>query len=676
MFLKKKPFPEILFLLLISAVVYLPNIGKLTYFKDDWYYIYDGMKAGANVFHEMFRIDRPARGYFFELYFSVFGPNPLPYHISSFLWRGLSAIGTLWVFNILWPKERKFAFLGALLFAIYPGYFWWISAIEYQPMIASLALQVFSIALTLKAIQSQNQIAKITYLASAILTGWVYIALVDYAIGMEVFRFLCVYLLVNRDGRIGVRKRLFNAVKAWAWSSLIPLGFLFWRTFFFTNVRKATDIGGQLSVFFGNPLATTIDWFFQLYNSLLNLSVLAWIDQFPAFLQGMRLRDIAFGLLFAGVAVLLVVFAERQIKPSGESKDGSSDQDQVRKEALLLGGVGMIFGVLPVIMANRYVNITGFSHYGLPASLAAAVFLIGFLDTLSLQRARFFVLYAIIAAASLAHYGISVNAVTEEIALQKFWWQVSWRVPMLQSGTTLVIQYPLFGMGDDGYGVMEAANVIYFPKPTGQIPVHYPVAGLTLNSETLSDILNGEQYKQTQYRSHTIDFDYGNLLIISQPTLTSCVHVIDGNQPLISTYDPVNVMLAAPSSKTENVIADASPVLPPEYIFGREPEHNWCYYFQKADLASQLGNWDDAVALGEEAIRLELSPEDRSEWLPFLKAYAITGSAGRLTQTAKRVIGDRPLRQQACDMLTDIQEPLTPEVKQVIDMDYCKIISK
>jgi len=673
---KKKPTFEVILLLVISALVYLPNIGKLTYFKDDWYYIYDGIRAGAKVFHEMFRIDRPARGYFFELYFSVFGPNPLPYHISAFLWRGLSAIGALWVFNILWPKERKFAFLGALLFAIYPGYFWWISAIEYQPMIASLALQVFSIALTLKAIQSRNRIAKITYLASAILTGWVYIALVDYAIGMEVFRFLCVYLLVNRDGRIGVWKRLFIAVKAWAWSSLIPLGFLFWRIFLFTNVRKATDIGGQLSVFLGNPVATTIDWFFQLYNSLLNLSVLAWIDQFPAFLQGMRLRDIAFGLLFAGVAVLLVVFAERRIKPSGESKDWNSDQDQVRKEALLLGGVGMIFGVLPVIMANRYVNITGFSHYGLPVSLAAAVFLIGFLNTLSLRRTRVFALYAVIAAASLAHYGISINAVTEEVALQKFWWQVSWRIPMLQPGTTLVIQYPLSGMGDDGYGVMEAANVIYFPKPTGQIPVHYPVAGLTLNSETLSDILNGEQYKQTQYRSHTIDFDYGNLLIISQPTLTSCVHVIDGNQPLISTYDPVNVTLAAPSSKIKNVIADASPVLPPEYIFGREPEHSWCYYFQKADLASQLGNWDDAVALGEEAIRLELSPEDRSEWLPFLKAYAITGNAGRLTQMAKRVIGDRPLRQQACDMLTDIQEPLTSEVKQVIDMDYCKIISK
>ena len=676
MFLKKKSFPEILFLILISAVVYLPNIGKLTYFKDDWYYIYDGMIAGAEVFHEMFRIDRPARGYFFELYFFLFGPNPLPYHLSAFLWRGLSAIGALWIFNIIWPKERNFTFLAALLFAIYPGYFWWISAIEYQPMIASLALQVFSIAFTLKAIQSQSQIVKIAYLASAILTGWSYIALVDYAIGMEVFRFLCVYLLVNRNSRFGVWKRLLDTFKAWAWSLLIPLGFLFWRIFFFTNVRKATDIGGQLSVFLGNPVATIIDWLFQLYNSLLNLSVLAWINQFPAFVQGMRLRDTAFGLLLAGVVVLLVVFAERRIKPSAESKDWDGDHDQVKKEALALGGVGMIFGILPVIMANRYVNITGFSHYGFPASLAAVVFLIGFLDTLSLQHARTLTLYAVIAAASLAHYEISVNAVTEEVALQKFWWQVSWRAPALRAGTTLVINYPLPSMGDGGYGLMEAANVIYFPEPTGQIPVHYPVAGLTLNSETLPDILSGELFKQTQYRSHTVDFDYGNLLVISQPTLSSCVHVLDGNQPLISSYDPVNVQLAAPSSKIENVIVDASPVVPPEYIFGKEPEHNWCFYFQKADLASQSGNWNEVVSLGEEAIRLELSPEDRSEWLPFLKAYAITGNAERLMQIAKRILGEKFLRQQACDMLANIQEPLTSEVIQVIAIDYCKTAPK
>ncbi|CAG0981183.1 hypothetical protein ANAEL_01755 [Anaerolineales bacterium] len=672
MFWKKKPFPEILLLLLISAVVYLPYIGSLTYYKDDWYYIYDGMIGGAKVFHEMFRIDRPARGFFFEWYFLLFGANPLPWHLGAFIWRALSAAGALWIFNILWSRGRKFAFLVALLFAIYPGYFWWISAIEYQPMIASLALQVFSIAFTLKAIQSQNRMEQAAYAIGSVLTGWIYIALVDYAIGMEAFRFLCAFLLVNRDFQGGTWNRLWSTLKVWAWTLLIPLGFMLWRTFFFTNERKATDIGGQLSVFIGNPVATVVDWSFQLYNSLLNLSVLAWINQFPAFVQAMRLRDIAIGLLLVVVVIMLVAFIERQIKLLAESKNVDGDQDQVTKEALALGGLGMIFGVLPVIMANRYVNITGFSHYGLPASLAAAVFMAGVVEIISLQRVRSVMLYVVIAFAALSHFGIATNAVAEERALQKFWWQVSWRVPALREGTTLVIYYPLPGMGDGGYGLMEAANVIYFPGPTGQIPVQYPLAGLTLNSETLPDILSGSLYKETQYRSHVVDFDYRNLLVISQPTLNSCVHVLDAKQPLISTHDPVDVALAAPSSKIENVLVDVKPASPPEDIFGREPEHGWCFYFEKADLSAQSGSWDDVARLGAEAIQLDLSPEDRSEWLPFLKAYAITGQADQLKLTAKRVIGDKSLRVQSCEMLTSIEEPLSPEVQEVIAVEYCK----
>ena len=676
MLIKKKPFPEILFLLIISAVVYLPNIGKLIYYTDDWYYIYDGMIGGAKIFHEMFRIDRPLRGYFFELYFSLFGPHPLPYHAGVFIWRGLSAIGALWIFNILWPKVRKFNFFAALLFAIYPGYFWWISAIEYQPMMASLALQVFSIAFTLKAVQSSHRAAKTAYMTGAILTGWIYIGLVDYAIGMEMFRFLCVYLLVGRDVHLKFWNQLMHTFKIWAWNLLIPVGFIVWRTFFFTNERKATDVGVQLGVFLDRPLATAIAWFFQLYNSILNLSVLAWINQFPNFFQGLRLRDTLIGLLIVVLVLLLVFFAQRLLNQSDETNVGDNDRDQFKQEALILGSLGMVFGTLPVIMANRYINIAGFSHYGLPVSIAAAVFLTAFIDSLSLRGVRSVMLYVVIAFATLAHYGIAIKAVTDESALQKFWWQVSWRVPAIRKGATLVVNYPIPGMEGDGFGLMEAANVIYFPEPTSQIPVHYPLAGITPNDQNLQDILDGTLYLSRQYRSHIADFDYSNLLVISQPTQSSCVHVIDGSQPLISTDDPVNVALVAPSSKMDNVIVDVEPASPPEYIYGKEPEHNWCYYFQKVDFATQIGSWDNAVKLSEEATRLKLSPEDRSEWIPFLKAYAITGKAAQLTQTAKRIVGDKLLRKEACTMFTNIQEPLTSEVRQSIAVNYCKTTSK
>lgn len=668
----KKRLPEILFLLLISAIVYLPHIGNLTYYKDDWYYIYDGMIGGARIFHEMFRIDRPARGFFFEWYYALFGPNPLPWHLGAFIWRVFAAIGALSIFNLLWKENRKFNFIAALLFAIYPGYFWWISAIEYQPMIASLALQVLSIAFTLKAIQSTKGVEKIAYGIGSMLTGWGYIALVDYAIGLEAFRFIAVYLLVNRGSQNIFLNRLLTAIKAWAWAVFIPLGVAVWRVFFFVNERKATDIGGQLSVFVAHPVGATVDGFFQIYTSLLNLSVLAWINQFPSFIQAMRLRDTGIGIFLAVVVVLFAAFAERPLKVSAESKDIDGDQLRVTKEALMLGGLGMIFGVLPVVMANRYVNISGFSHYGLPASLAAAVFMAAVVELVSIARVRTAVLYVIIGFASLSHFGIATNAVTEEKALQNFWRQVSWRVPALRSGTTLVIHYPLPGMGDGGAALMEAANVIYFPEFTGDEIVHYPLSGLTLNGENLPGILDGTRVNETGYRSHTYTIDYTNILVLSQPTLNSCVHVIYDASPLISEYDPLDISLVAERSNIENVIVDAEPATPPVYIFGEETERGWCHYFQAADLAAQNADWERVVALGDEAIALSFSPEDRVEWLPFLKGYAITGNAETLQQLSKRIIGVRSIRLQACELLSNIEQPLTENVRQVVDKDYCK----
>src|SRR5690348_15025486 len=133
----KKWWPEILFIAVISALVYLIKTDRATYFRDDWYYAYDGYIAGPSIFKVMFSSDRPARGPFFALYYLLFGPAPLAYHIGMYIWRLLGAYSALWLFHILWPRQRSANFFMALLFAVYPGFLWWPQGIEYQPMVAS-----------------------------------------------------------------------------------------------------------------------------------------------------------------------------------------------------------------------------------------------------------------------------------------------------------------------------------------------------------------------------------------------------------------------------------------------------------------------------------------------------------------------------------------------------------
>jgi hypothetical protein len=68
---------------------------------------------------------------------------------------------------------------------------------------------------------------------------------------------------------------------------------------------------------------------------------------------------------------------------------------------------------------------------------------------------------------------------------------------------------------------------------------------------------------------------------------------------------------------------------PPAVIFGKEPPHDWCYYYQKASLARQKGDWEEVVRLGLEAESLGFKPVEVSEWMPFYEAYIRAGQRDR-----------------------------------------------
>jgi hypothetical protein len=55
-----------------------------------------------------------------------------------------------------------------------------------------------------------------------------------------------------------------------------------------------------------------------------------------------------------------------------------------------------------------------------------------------------------------------------------------------------------------------------------------------------------------------------------------------------------------------------------------EPAHGWCYYFEKADLARQLGDWETVTQLGDVAFSLDDYPNDPVERFVFIEGYAHT----------------------------------------------------
>ena len=159
-----------------------------------------------------------------------------------------------------------------------------------------------------------------------------------------------------------------------------------------------------------------------------------------------------------------------------------------------------------------------------------------------------------------------------------------------------------------------------------------------------------------------------------QSRSNGCVRIINGDVPELSPLDQHRLLLIAPFSRLENVVTEGEFQTPPAIVFGEEPEHDWCYFYQKADLARQRGDWEQIPVLLKDALDQGHYPEDALEWMPFLQASAVLGDVDQVRSTAKLVTIDKFLRLQVCGIMTDFMEKeiLSDEVKTVIEHNICK----
>ena len=643
---------EILFLIIISGLVYLPNIGQLTYYRDDWTYAYDAHIGGADIYKIKFIIDRPVRGYFFALYHTIFGAQPFPYHIGAYIWRLVGAFGALWLFNILWHRQRFANFCMALLFLIYPGFLWWPAGIEYQPMIASAGLQILSIVFTLLAIQSAHTQKRVFLWGVSLFSGWVALLLVDYAIGMEVFRILCVFLHVSQSNPgLSVSKKIGIASRVSIIPLAVPLLFVFWKVFIFHGERKTTDIAYQLSFVVNAPLETILLWGKYLWISTLSSVILPWWTPLQRYLSSFDQRYAIYAYLFAAANMLWLWICYYVISRTDKVNGPNMSSNRGwHAEAIIVGFFGMIFGLLPIVIANRYFAFNAFSHYGLPASLAAVVFVVGLCRVFTSNFANIVVISLLVGLSTFTHHALVTNVIKEEKTIQEFWWQVYWRAPSLKEGTLLVVNYPALNYGGDVGMVMGPANFMYFPSQVmGGRLVDYALGAVELSDENIQNIIEGTMKKSSQYRSHKAFLNFKNVLVLTQPSIDSCVHVIDNRWSESSSLDTDQIISILPYSDTGRIDLENSVPAPLEFIFGSEISYSWCYYYERADLARQQGDWQTVATIGSEAIEAGYVPKDLVEWLPFIEAYAVIGDATKVEQVASYLIEDPYYRKLACD---------------------------
>jgi hypothetical protein len=194
----------------------------------------------------------------------------------------------------------------------------------------------------------------------------------------------------------------------------------------------------------------------------------------------------------------------------------------------------------------------------------------------------------------------------------------------LEPGTVLLThELPLRYETD--MGLTAPLNWIYAPGYSGgDLPYALLYTRTRLDGASLPALEPGQpvsfEYRTVRFKGSTLQA----LTILVPPN--ACLHVLDPVYAGGDTYErePRFLREAIPLSKPELILAHAGLPEMPVALFGNEPPHTWCYYYEKAELARQVGDWETVAALGNEARAQGYLPGDALEWLPFIEGYVLT----------------------------------------------------
>ena len=237
--------------------------------------------------------------------------------------------------------------------------------------------------------------------------------------------------------------------------------------------------------------------------------------------------------------------------------------------------------------------------------------------------------------------------------------QMSWRIPGLASESILLSNdLPVEYSSDNS--LTGPLNWMY--SPPGEMKTMLYFASIRVGS-TLPDLEPGQPH-QLDYRGPIFHGNTSNLLTIyfNPP---GCFRVIDPYVEAENRLLPQTLRDTIPYSNL-SVIQFEQQGTRPAQLYGAEPEHGWCYYFERADLARQMSDWGEVVRLAEIAFGLNDHPNDPVERFVFIEGYAHVGDwemAKELSVESYKVSRDY-VGPMLCRLWTRISETTGPDSGQ------------
>ena len=629
-------FLLIFFLCLLAYGLLIPWMG---FYWDDWVFAWTINFLGPKEFISSFLPFRPFLGPIFALTTSIVGVSPLSWQLFGLFVRICTGLAAFWSFRQIWPKAYLQTLLASLFFVVFPGYNQqWVALTHGNQELISLICYLLSLGFMVKAVQTKPISIKFSLIALLLAFWGLYPT--EYFFGLELLRPFILWFVL-REKFSGHQTIFRKTVLAWLpylllWISNIVFLYLYHNSPYYNSygVNIISFTNSSIKTFF----LQTIENFIQ---AIITTGLNAWANTISLLTQSLSQTTtwITFGLIVISfVIIFFVILKTRYNEKSSNSSSSFSWQ------AIMLGLIGIVAGRIPSWLAGLPLQIEfSWDRFMLSMMLGGSLFFIGLVDYLIQQKNRKILVVCIFIAFAVGWQFTKANNFRREWDNQRqLFWQLSWRIPALEPGTLIVTHELPFTYVTD-QSLTAPLNWIYAPEIKSQnLPFMLAYTKARLGSELLPSLKPGipisSSFRTMNYRSNT-----DNIVVIYQE-YPGCVRVMDSVYSNKDTIPGVTYMMsdAIPLSNLDQIIMDAPQPLLPQFLFGMEPQHTWCYYFEKAEIARQIGKWEEIIRLGDEAFQNGFSALQPAENFVFIEAYAQNARMDDAIQLTQKVASEKP----------------------------------
>jgi len=665
---KSSPFA----LLILCLLVFVPLIYRLGFYWDDWPSIWFLHFWGPASFKEGFALDRPLLAWVFMLTTPIFGESTVAWQYFSLFTRFIAALAWWWTLWGLWPRHGRQVFWVAALFAVYPGFSQPYIAVTYSNAFLVYTLFILSFGTMVWAYRKPHWFWPL--MALSLITSAFSLFITEYFFGLELLRPFLLWMLLP-GASAGYFKKLRQVILRWLPYLAILIPFVVWRAFIAPSPRANILLFSQLRT---TPLATIAQLLRTILQDFLEVNFQAWYHALDlGYLKDFDLSVLSLlvgaVLLATGLAAFYLLRIDRepaQARPSASLRQTPFREQFARSwalQAMSLGVVAFLVSGWTIWITDLHIELLfPFDRFTLITMLGTSLFIGGLIGLLDWKPwLSTLVLVLLVGLSSTIQFQQRLVFRQEWLSQKNFFWQLAWRAPALQPGTTVMTSEIPFTYYSDN-SLTAPLNWIYAPHSTShEMPyLLYDIEARL--GQGLPEIKAGlpvdMPYRAAAFHGST---SQAIVLFYDPPR---CLKVMN---PALDRYLPVKPLYireATPLSRLDLILpAAGSPAAPPESIFGPEPAHAWCYYFEKAELYAQSAEWDKVSEMADQALKLTKHFTDKnvSELIPFMMGYAHTGKwekAVKLSLDAYQ-IWDKT-QYPLCDAWASLRQNTHPDAAQ------------